>query len=253
MLYSGAPSKAHDHMQHTFDVEVQADFLERLAAARPVQALAELTWNAFDADATDVRIEFDRDASGMLLAVRVRDNGHGITYAEAPALFTKLGGSWKREKKRSRLENRILHGQEGKGRFRALALGRVVDWQITTPAETKGAPRVRYTITIVRDRPRQATISDPVPARDGAAPGVEVIVSELFKQWQLEASDEAMNELTAIVALYLTDYSHVRLAFGGVRVDAAAEITARPQTPVEEVQRTRFLVWKYRSRHSISS
>jgi hypothetical protein len=51
---------------HTFDVEVQADFLERLAAARPVQALAELTWNAFDTDATDVRIEFDRDASGLL-------------------------------------------------------------------------------------------------------------------------------------------------------------------------------------------
>jgi C4-dicarboxylate-specific signal transduction histidine kinase len=91
-------------MQHTFDVEVQADFLERLAAARPVQALAELTRNAFDADATDVRIEFDRDASGLLQAVRVRDNGHGIPYAEAPALFTKLGGSWKRDKKRSRLE-----------------------------------------------------------------------------------------------------------------------------------------------------
>jgi hypothetical protein len=34
----------------------------------------------------------------------VRDIGHGIPYAEAPALFTKLGGSWKRDKKRSRLE-----------------------------------------------------------------------------------------------------------------------------------------------------
>ena len=222
-------------MQHTFDVEVQADFLERLAAARPVQALAELTWNAFDADAKDVRIEFDRDASGMLQAIRVRDDGHGIPYAEAPALFTKLGGSWKRERKRSRLENRILHGEEGKGRFRALALGRVVDWQITTPAETEGAPLVRYTITIVRDRPRQATISDPVPAPDGAVPGVEVVVSELFKQWQLEDSDEAMNELTAIVALYLTDYSHVRLAFGGIRVDAAAEIAARSQIQLSPI------------------
>ena len=30
-----------------------------------------------------------------------------------------------------------------------------------------------------------------------------------------------MNELIAIVALYLTDDSHVRLAFGGIRVDAA--------------------------------
>jgi hypothetical protein len=58
---------------------------------------------------------------------------------------------------------------------------------------------VRYTITIVRDRPRQTTISDPVPAPEGAVPGAEVVVSELFKQWQPEDSDEAMNELTAKV------------------------------------------------------
>jgi hypothetical protein len=236
LIYSGALSKAHDRMQHTFDVEVQADFLERLAAARPVQALAELTWNAFDADATDVRIEFDRDASGLLQAIRVRDNGHGIPYAEAPALFTKLGGSWKRDKKRSRLENRVLHGEEGKGRFRALALGRVVDWHITSAdGGTPDAPLVRYTITIVRDRPRQTTISDPVPAPEGAVPGAEVVISELFKQWQLEGSDEAMNELTAVVALYLTDYSHVRLAFGGIRVDAAAEIAARSQIQLSPI------------------
>jgi hypothetical protein len=36
LIYSGAQSKAREHVQHTFDVEVQADFLERLAAARPV-------------------------------------------------------------------------------------------------------------------------------------------------------------------------------------------------------------------------
>ena len=192
LLYSGAASKAHDHMQHTFDVEVQPDFLERLAAARPVQALAELVWNAFDADASDVRIEFDREASGLLEAVRVQDNGHGIRCDEAPALFTKLGGSWKRVSKRSHIERRLLHGEEGKGRFRALALGRVVDWHITASADAKpDAPLVRYTITIGCDRPRQATMSDFVPAPDGAVPGVEVVVSELFKQWQLEDTDEA--------------------------------------------------------------
>jgi len=62
-------------MPHICDVQVQSDFLERLATARPVQAIAELVWNAFDADATDVRVEFDRDASGLLQAIRVRDDG----------------------------------------------------------------------------------------------------------------------------------------------------------------------------------
>ena len=210
--------------------------LERLAAARPVQALAELTWNAFDADARDVRIEFDRDASGMLQSIRVRDDGHGIPYDEAPALFTKLGGSWKRERKRSRIENRILHGEEGKGRFRALALGRVVDWQITTPrGNGRRAPRPLHD----HHRARQAASGHDF--RSGAGAGGRGArrgskrVPRLFKQWQLEDSDEAMNELTAIVALYLTDYSHVRLAFSGIRVDAAAEIVAQSQIQLSPI------------------
>ena len=36
------------------DVEVQEDFVEKLAAARPAQALAELIWNGLDAEATRV-------------------------------------------------------------------------------------------------------------------------------------------------------------------------------------------------------
>jgi hypothetical protein len=51
------------------EVEVQPDFLDRLASGRPVQALAELIWNAFDAEATDVRVEFDRDASRRPLPI----------------------------------------------------------------------------------------------------------------------------------------------------------------------------------------
>jgi hypothetical protein len=33
------------------EIQVQGDFIERLTSARPVQALAELVWNALDSDA----------------------------------------------------------------------------------------------------------------------------------------------------------------------------------------------------------
>jgi hypothetical protein len=223
-------------MPQTFELEVQQDFVERLATARPLQALSELIWNAFDADATDVRVEFDRDASGLLRTIRVRDDGYGIPYEEARSLFTNLGGSWKRARKRSRHENRLLHGEEGKGRFRALALGRVVDWNVTVPGTTApGAALIRYRITIIGDAPRQATCSDPVPSPDGAHRGVEVTVSELYKQWELEDREAAHNELAAVVALYLTDYRHVKLAIGGVRLDAEAEIAGRTQIPLSPI------------------
>src|SRR5712692_7817596 len=97
----------------TFEVQAQEDFVEKLAAARPAQALAELTWNGLDAEATKVSIEVDRGTLG-LKSIRVRDNGHGIAPEEAADLFTHLGGSWKRGARQSKHGKRVLHGEEGK-------------------------------------------------------------------------------------------------------------------------------------------
>lgn len=111
----------------------------------------------------------------------------------------KLGGSWS-ERRRSPFENRVLHGEEGKGRLRALALGRVVGWHVTVHSGP-ASPLVRYTITIIRDRPHQAIISDPTPPVN-ARRGVEVVISELFRQWRLEDDESVLNEITEMVALY---------------------------------------------------
>jgi hypothetical protein len=60
------------------EVEVQGDHLERLARREPSSALAELIWNALDADATNVSVEFPRNGSGGVERVIVSDDGHGI-------------------------------------------------------------------------------------------------------------------------------------------------------------------------------
>lgn len=75
------------------EVQVQGDFIERLTSARPVQALAELVWNALDADATKVMVNVEQGAIG-LEAITVADNGNGMPYADASVLFGNLGGSW---------------------------------------------------------------------------------------------------------------------------------------------------------------
>ena len=112
-----------------FEIQVQDDHLARLTYARkPIHAVAELIWNAIDADADNVSVSLRPGALGGIDAVEVADDGHGIPYADAEALFSGLGGSWKQGGHRSRQKKRILHGKEGRGRFRAFALGRVVDW-----------------------------------------------------------------------------------------------------------------------------
>ena len=113
-------------------VEVQKDHLERLSNTSPKIALAELIWNALDADATKVEIVTEKDPKNTispLKAIIVNDNGHGIPRNKAPRLFGSLGGSWKKQKQKSP-KGRFLHGQEGKGRFKAFSLGRIVQWSV---------------------------------------------------------------------------------------------------------------------------
>jgi hypothetical protein len=130
-----------------FKVQVESDHIKRLTAARPVPALAELVWNSADADATRIDIEIDQNDFGMQ-AVTVRDDGHGLPHDEVEALFGKLGGSWKTHGNRSKIKGRILHGKEGKGRFKALALGRVANWSVIYREADK---LLGYSITIIRD------------------------------------------------------------------------------------------------------
>jgi hypothetical protein len=42
-------------------VKVQKDYLQRLAITRPIQAVSELVWNSFDADAAEVDVLIRRN------------------------------------------------------------------------------------------------------------------------------------------------------------------------------------------------
>jgi DNA topoisomerase VI subunit B len=87
-----------------------------------VQAVTELIWNGLDADATRVDVQLEYGELGMTRIV-VRDNGFGIPFKQAPELFTRLGGSWKKPGAHTEINNRTLHGYEGRGGSRPLPWG----------------------------------------------------------------------------------------------------------------------------------
>lgn len=206
--------------EHSYTVEVQPDFLERQAKAKPVQAVAELVWNGFDADAARVDVELEYGELGMTKVV-VRDNGLGIPYDEAPKLFTRLGGSWKKPGGHTKTKNRMLHGYEGRGRFKVFALGRVADWRVTYKTET-GELR-RYDITMLEDNIREVRITDEEIVPSGPT-GVEITVTELHREYRSLDPDNAVQELAEIFALYLKDYRDASVYFEGRQVDPAEAI-----------------------------
>ncbi|MEO0852446.1 MAG: ATP-binding protein [Cyanobacteria bacterium J06648_11] len=230
-----------------YKVEVQGDHLEKLASARPIQALAELVWNALDADATDVRIEVQSTDLGMQ-SIAVRDNGHGIPHEDVAKLFGKLGGSWKASGSRSKTKSRMLHGKEGRGRLKALALGRVADWRVVHGDRDK---RVRYTISLIRENLIDVRVTEPV-AVENTTTGVEVRITELHRDFRSLESDTAVQELSEIFALYLSDYPDVSISLNSERLDPNKAIATREKfslDPIAEDEKEHALdleliVWK---------
>jgi HSP90 family molecular chaperone len=116
-------------------VIAKRDFLESITNAKPLAALAELVWNGFDAGSDRVQVFLELNDLNGIQAIRIRDHGDGIDYSKVEELFGSLGESWK--KNRGREKGRALHGKNGKGRFKAFALGERVEWNTTYQKDDK--------------------------------------------------------------------------------------------------------------------
>ncbi|WP_428699496.1 ATP-binding protein [Stappia sp.] len=206
-----------------YRLQVERDHLNKLAIAKPIQALSELVWNSLDADATRVDVEIDADDMAMR-AVTVRDNGHGFPHDEVESFFGKLGGSWKRHGSRSKTKGRLLHGKEGKGRLKALALGRSAFWSVRY---LKGSQLMSYTISLLRDDLVDVRVSEPIEVEAALGTGVEVKITELDRAYRSLEPSRSVQALSEVFALYLTDYSDVGVYVETEKLDPSALIAER--------------------------
>ncbi|WP_247327160.1 ATP-binding protein [Bradyrhizobium sp. 141] len=203
-----------------------------MTAGKPIPALAELIWNACDADATHIDVEIEKGELGMQ-AVVVRDNGHGIPHDEIEQLFGKLGGSWKARGARSKTKLGILHGKEGKGRFKALALGRVADWTIVY--KDADHRKYRYTLSLIRDDLVDVRVSEPIEADPHFPTGVEVRITELDRTYRSLDASLAVSSLAQIFALYLTEYPDLSISFEHERIDPQVLIAHRDVLSLSDI------------------
>ncbi|MFE9500515.1 ATP-binding protein [Streptomyces collinus] len=60
-----------------------------------ITAVAELVWNALDANATEVDVELRRSSMQAITDVVVSDNGHGMSPERARTAFQAYGTTWK--------------------------------------------------------------------------------------------------------------------------------------------------------------
>lgn len=203
----------------TTDIKIEAkqDFLKSLAVnVSPISAVSELIWNGFDANAQHVKVILEPNELNGLHAIRVSDDGDGIDWNNVNALFGGLGDSWKA--KSHRYKGRTLHGKNGKGRFRAFALGESVEWRTTY---LEGQSAKTYTIT---GRASQLTGFHATPPSDTQTtiPGTEVVIENLDSNFPSLTNESAALEITKQFAAYLTESPGLTLYFDGTRIDPAS-------------------------------
>ena len=114
----------------SISVEITQEHFERSIKGSPREAIKELIWNACDADAQNIEVNFGYaglPGAETVSDIYVKDDGHGIPVDCIEEYFGKYGLSRKSVAEKSPT-GRIYHGKLGQGRYKAMAAGNFVDW-----------------------------------------------------------------------------------------------------------------------------
>ena len=214
-------------------VVVQDDFIERQTRGKPVVALAELIWNSLDGEASQVSVEFDRnDLAGGISKIVVYDDGEGFRRADAAELFGNLGGSWKRLTGHTKNKGRMVHGQEGRGRYKAFALGASVTWKVCY-VDAADQPKA-FEIRILESNLKEVTIGEETEA-PGRSSGVIVEVTDVKRDFKVFDRKEGLQELVETFALYLMNYKDVSIRIGENLLDPESTIANQTRMKVPSI------------------
>jgi Histidine kinase-, DNA gyrase B-, and HSP90-like ATPase len=204
-------------MPQTVEAKPEPDFWARMCKTKPDKALAELVWNALDADAKSVQVKISVNPLDGIDHILVSDNGSGILPSSENHDFSHLGGSWKATARKTKETGRILHGKNGQGRFRAFSLGQNVLWSTTF---NDGSNFVAYQISGATTAPGKFIIGDEAISKSektGTVVKIENIDESAHKLRQPSARDD----LSRVFAPYLNQYKDIKIDIDGHTVDSS--------------------------------
>jgi len=173
--------------------------LGRDSIKNPTTALLELVKNSYDADATVVEVEIGKNA------IRVADNGIGMTEEQLEKNWLRIGFSEKRQKTIS-AKTRRKTGEKGIGRLSTDRLGE----KLSLFTKSQKAPPVHLSVdweqfnvdgkdlAEVPVNISEATTIKVPESKQGT--GTEIIISDLRQEWITVDIEQVYSELTALIS-----------------------------------------------------
>lgn len=189
--------------------------------ANPVDILAELIWNALDAEAMNVETTVTLGPTGAPEEIVIRDDGHGMPHDQVPDLFLTHGESWKRNTGFSPTLNRPMHGQLGRGRFLVYGIADRVEWRsVSADGDGFGETLVQGSLS----SPNEFTFDGPWPSTGPTGTTVRMAARQLSRVTRIGDGDIQL-PLTARLAATLLGLHGVEVTYRGQSLDPQAHIT----------------------------
>lgn len=187
-----AGSRDRERVRFTVDAKLLRELGEKLVG-QPHIALAELVKNAYDADATRVRIRIRDDS------IEVTDNGHGMTRTEFEEFWMRIGSTHKSAQRVSRGLQRPLTGSKGVGRLAVQLLARQLDLTSVSVGAAPIDAEIDWDSAVSSDELTQATalvgINGEPRLLDGAQTGTSLVLTDLNQEWTRAAVADLASEL----------------------------------------------------------
>ncbi len=244
-------------MGKSVNIQVAKDHLERLTKANGTTALMELIWNSLDADSKNIRIK-TFDGSLGINQIVIEDDGNGINYKEAENVFGTLGGSAKKIKRISP-GGRKLHGEEGKGRFKGLALGDLVKFE--SIFRDNGSCKY-FDIKVDANHIQGAELSDLKTAKGGETKtGVKVTINNINQEnSSIISTQKIVHQIEEKLAVYYLAYPDFNIVINNKKLDFERFITnkfedsfkVQPEDGSPEIEfKVRILEWSIQNERNI--
>lgn len=183
-------SQSPEDLNFSIDSRLLEELGENLVTRNHV-AVAELIKNAYDADATEVELEFSnarQDTDQEESEIRIIDNGTGMTFEEIDRNWMRIGTTDKVRNPRTEMYGRQKTGDKGIGRFSCRRLGRHLELT-STAKDPESDQYVRSYVEFPWEEFARNTDVDNIDVNseieylDDANTGVTLRITDLRDEW----------------------------------------------------------------------
>ncbi len=182
------------------EVVITEEAIKRLFKVPTIVSLSEAIWNAIDAKAKNIHINFIKNSLGAIQEIKITDDGEGIAFDKFEEYFLQFQNSWKREAEGD------FHGKNGEGRFKLLSISKNIEWKTIFKMDNK---KKEFSIKINKNNPRHFEYSNPIITQEKF--GTQVILTQLEDEAKELNSDVTFYNLIAIFALQLKKRNDLKI------------------------------------------